>query len=105
MFAGNDILVDAANASALRTRVEDCLDRSAEVVVLDFAGVNGVSNDFADALLGPLFDLLGDALSEKVLLDNCSASVLADLRCLAEMHRPVEISPRPSAAKRGRQAA
>ena len=103
VFAGNDVLADQLEAATLRRRVEEALD-DGDAVVLDFASVNRIAPGFVDELIAPLFDLLGEALPERVLLENCSASVLNDLKCVAEMQRPVTIGPIRDAA-RGRQAA
>ncbi len=104
-FAGNDILTEAS-AQRLRGAVEERLADPADVVVLDFAGINGVSSDFVDALLGPLFELLGDTLPERVLLDNCSASVLNDFKCAAETGRSAKFTTGARGlGRRGRQAA
>ena len=105
VFAGDDILVRSAEAGLLRRRVQDCLDeRDDAVVVLDFAGINGVSHDYVDELLSPLFDVLGDTLPDRVLLDNCSASVLNDLKCVADLNRPVTLTA-PEQTRHGRRVA
>ncbi len=105
-FAGNDILTEASAAERLRAAIEERLAHSAEIVVLDFTGINGVSSDFVDALLGPLFELLGDTLPERVLLDNCSASVLNDFKCVAETGRSAKFTAGARGlGRRGRQAA
>ena len=106
VFMGDDILANPSDAIILRRRVERYLVEGKDaVVVLDFAGVNGVLPGFVDELLSPLFDLLGETLSDRVLLDNCSASVLNDLKCVAETGRPVvPTAPAPS-LRSGRHAA
>ncbi len=103
VFSGDDLLLDTAAASSLRARVEAVLSGE-DVAVLDFSQVNGVSTEFADELLAPLFDRLGASMPDRVLLDHCSASVLNDLKNVAETHRPVPTEHRPS-IRRGRHAA
>ncbi len=106
VFRGADILKHAGDAGALRREIEEVLREGEDtVVVLDFAGVNGLSHGFVDELLAPLFDLLGEAMPDRVLLDNCSAAVLNDLKCVADMARPVAMAEHRREAGRGRRAA
>ena len=74
-------------AHQVRTAAEALLRKDPPaVVVLDFAGVDGVSHSFADELLSPLSDLLHEAVRSRVLLANCSGDVREELELVAAMH-------------------
>lgn len=88
LYAGRAFLGGRGVAHRVRTEaVEVLTSRGDSVVVLDFDGVEGVSHSFGDELLSPLADLLDRAVPERVKLANCSASALADLQSVADMHR------------------
>jgi hypothetical protein len=88
LYSGRAFLGGRAVAHRVRTEAVRLLaSRSDSVVVLDFEGVDGVSHSFGDELLSPLAELLDQAVAKRVKLANCSASTLADLRSVADMHR------------------
>ena len=101
--AGTDILTDCQQADALRRRLEPILTGDDVRVVLDFSGINGVSVEFLDALLGPLHERFGPQLAERLHLDGCSAALLNDLRSAAEQGRSADITT--ADANRRRSAA
>ncbi len=103
VHTGADILSDPRQAEALRLRVELLLGDDGGDVVLDFTGINGVSEAFLDALLGPLQDRFGRVLAERLHLDGCSAALLSDMRFVAERGRPSEVASPP--LRRDRSAA
>lgn len=85
---GHQFLGGRGTAHAVRRAAEDLLASDASaVVVLDFAGVEGVSHSFADELLSPLSELLHEAMHHRVLLANCAADVREELELVASMHR------------------
>ena len=55
-------------------------------VVLDFSDVRGVSHGFADELLSPLSEELGDATPLRVRIENASPKVLEMIRFVADMY-------------------
>ncbi len=103
VLADSDIVSSASEADDLLIVINRVLD-SGDTVILDFAGVNGVEPAFVDALLDPLHDRLGDTLPDHVLLENCSASVLTDLRNVAETGRPA-LAGAAAPTRAGRHAA
>ena len=106
VLSGTNAVVRVSEASAALSRVENILDGDGDAtVVLDFTGVGRFSHEAIDALLAPLFDRLGDALPERVFFDGCAASVLADLREIAEADRPDAGTVRDRSPAQGCQAA
>jgi hypothetical protein len=96
LFHGHRFLGGRAVANRVRNEAERLLrtDRSA-VVLLDFAGVEGVSHSFADELLTPLNELLCERLGARVFLSNCSSGVREGLEMTASMHGLVMPTPAP----------
>lgn len=71
----------------LRDRIEFVLRSDVQAsVALDLAGVQGVSHSFADELLSPLSEWLGDNFADRVILANCSPAVVAEFELVAAMH-------------------
>jgi hypothetical protein len=104
-MAGDTAELCRGDAVALLARIERILDAEQDcVVVLDFDGVGRITHDAIDELMAPLFDRLGETLPDRVFLDGCAASVLADLREIAEADRP-EAGSRFVPEQRGRHAA
>jgi hypothetical protein len=88
LYDGHSFLGGRGVAFRVRTKAEALLrDDLSCIVVLDCAGVAGVSHSFADELLSPLSDLLGDQVARRVRVSNCTSSLYADLVSVAEMHR------------------
>jgi hypothetical protein len=87
LFRGHRFLGGRGVAHEVRLAAVDALRRDRrEVVILDFAGVEGVSHSFVDELLSPLTDLLHEAVSQRVRLENVSDEVLEELEIVASMH-------------------
>jgi hypothetical protein len=87
IYAGRAFLGGRGTAFTVRTRASDLLTSSPDaVVVLDFAGVKGVSHSFADELLSPLADLLSSDVPKRVKIANCTQTVEGGLRSVADMH-------------------
>ena len=105
VLAGDSAELRRDDAAALLARVEWILDAERDcVVVLDFNGVGRITHEAIDELMAPLFDKLGETLPDRVFLDRCAASVLADLREIAEVDRPDATCAFPQ-EQRGRHAA
>ena len=104
VHTGADHLDDPRQAEALCRCIELLLEGEDAGVVLDFTGIDGVSEAFLDALFGPLQERFGPVLADRLHLDGCSAVLLADMRGVAEQGRPAEIGraaprqPRSAAA-------
>ncbi len=102
LFRGHRFLGGRAVAYEVRREAEKLLEKQPNlVIVLDFEGVEGVSHSFADELLSPLSDLLGERVAERVRIENVDPDVLEDLRLVAMMHglhMPSVASRRPAAA-------
>lgn len=87
MFRDGRFLGGRGLANEVRNQLADTLERDPRsVVTLDFSCIEGVSHSFADELLTPLSELLGEAFAERVLLVNCAPDVLKGLKVVAEMH-------------------
>lgn len=87
LYRGQRFLGGRSLANRVRVAAEDLLARDDDtVVVLDFAGVEGVSHSFADELLSPLTELLHSAVRDRVWLVNCAPEVREDLELVATMH-------------------
>ena len=89
VMAGDTAELRRDDAVVLLARIERILDAEDDcVVVLDFGGVGRITHEAIDQLMAPLFERLGETLPDRVFLDRCAASVLADLREIAEADRP-----------------
>jgi hypothetical protein len=87
LYRGHSFLGGRSVAQRVRRDAEALLASDPEaVVVLDFRGVEGVSHSFADELLTPLSESLKSTMRERVLLTNCTAEVLEELKLVAVMH-------------------
>ncbi|MBI0432213.1 STAS-like domain-containing protein [Roseomonas sp. KE0001] len=87
LYAGRAFLGGRGVAFKVRTEAAASLNRSPySTVVLDFAGVRGVSHSFADELLSPLADVLGAQVPERITITNCDGQVEGELRSVAAMH-------------------
>jgi hypothetical protein len=77
-----------AVAHRVRLEAEDFLrDVPDGVVVLDFSNVEGISHSFADELLSPLSELLGERVRERVFVEGADEEVAEILAIVARMHR------------------
>lgn len=102
LFRGHRFLGSRGGAHQVRVAAEELLRREGSaVIVLDFAGVDGVSHGFADELLSPLSELLHDKMRRRVKVVNCSDKVWKELKLVAGMHRLFL----PAATKRAKAAA
>jgi len=84
--AENAFLGGRQVALDLRSRAIAVLANQAESVAIDFSGVRGVSHSFADELLSPLSEMLGQSLSRRVTITCCDPEVEEDLRSVAGLH-------------------
>lgn len=87
LYRGHAFLGGRGVAHEVRTEVERRLAESERsVIVLDFAGVEGVSHSFADELLSPLSERFDQQVSRRVKLVNVAEEVAEDLKLVADMH-------------------
>lgn len=87
LYRGHRFLGGRGVPHDVRRAAEHALRRDqSTVVVLDFAGVEGVSHSFADELLSPLTDLLNETVRERVWFVNVSDEVLEEMGIVATMH-------------------
>lgn len=87
MFRGHAFLGGRAVAHAVRKEALRFLAEHPDgAVVLDFSGVRGVSHSFADELLSPFSEELGQAVPNRVRIENASPGVVEMLRLVADMH-------------------
>ena len=87
LFRGHPFLGGRGSANAVRTAAEDALRADPSgLVILDFAGVKGVSHSFTDELLAPLSELLGSQMCRRVVVRHCAPAVWDAMQAVCEMH-------------------
>lgn len=87
LYRGHAFLGGRGTAHEIRADVERRLAKGKHAIItLDFAGVEGVSHSFADELLSPLSERLGQQVSRRVRLVNVADDVAEDLEVVADMH-------------------
>lgn len=86
MLNGSDFLGSRKRALVILERVEEELTRPrARKVVLDFAGVSGMSHSFTDELLSRLDELAAER-SVEVVFVNCTPAVAEAVELVSDMH-------------------
>lgn len=87
MDQGHSFLGGRSLANKIRNAALDALSTDPDArVVLDFAGIRGVSHSFADELIAPMSEKLGRKMGHRVTFEHCDPFVVEALRLVCEMH-------------------
>ena len=87
MLGKHSFLGGRGTANSARNEVLKLFRGSAKTVVqLDFSGVEDVSHSYADELLSPLSDYLGERMQDRLVFMNCAKEVRETFRLVGKMH-------------------